>query len=631
MTLDGRLRLLQAAAAAVLLLLGAQLVRLQLTAEEEVAATLVSGEFVRAFQVTPPRGLIYDRNGVPLAGNVPSYFVAIVPADLPADEQSRRLDLRTIERVTGVAYSALERASQRGLASVDPLAPITIADGVTAEAAVSTRAALASIPAVQVGARPRRTYEGGDLLAHMLGYTGAITPDDVAGYLDAGYPLDARVGRSGLELFYESLLRGEPGRRLALADASGRELRPLSESLPRSGVDLWLSIDLELQRAVAAALADGIAAGLRDREPDARPDAQPPIEAGAAVVMDVRTGELLALVSLPSFDANLFANGVASEQLDALLSDPNRPLIDRSYMEVAPPGSIFKILVAAAALQEGVATPDTRITSTGAISVQDEYQPDVRYVFRDWAAHGTLDLYGGISRSSDVYFYYLAGGYRENGRQLFDGLGAERIARYAVAAGLGERTGIDLPGEARGLVPAPAWKEQVIGDPWVLGDSYIFGIGQGYLTVTPLQMAVATAALANGGEVLVPRIVGATSADGMRSATSREMQERLPVDAEHMAVVREAMRRAANCGGTALRGEPAGVTIGGKTGTAEFGPRRADGEFDSHGWYVAFGPYERPEIAVVVYLEHGVGATHAAPVARAIFEAYFGIEAAVQR
>jgi penicillin-binding protein 2 len=277
--------------------------------------------------------------------------------------------------------------------------------------------------------------------------------------------------------------------------------------------------------------------------------------------------------------------------------------------------------VALAALQEGIATTQTRITSSGAITIPNQYNPIIQYVFRDWAAHGTLDFNGGIARSSDVYFYYLAGGYRDD----FEGLGSDRVAKYARAFGLGRPTGLDLGGEADGLVPDAAWKQKTFGEDWLLGDTYTFGIGQGYLTATPLQMAVATAALANGGEVLVPRVVAATRGKDGLVTTPRLTSGRLPAEPRHIAAVREAMRVATSAGGTATEGKPANIESGGKTGTAEFGTMLPDGSYDAHGWYIGFAPFDKPEVAVAVYLEHGVGATHAGPVARAILEAYFAL------
>lgn len=610
--------------------LAGQVLRLQLLGPV-VAPSADPGYRMRLLPIEPSRGLIYDRTGTPLAVNVPEFAVVLVPADVPRDNAGRRLALLALERETGVPYGEIETLLNAGERSADPLSAVTVRSGIGSQDAIAMRAALAAVPGVHVRATPVRQYEGGDLLPHILGSVGLIAPEEADGYLAQGYPLDARVGRSGVEATYEEELRGGAGRLLVVADPTGRQLDVLGALEPVPGVDVVLSIDLGLQAAAMAALRDGIEAGLPDARERAELDGRdPPQAAGAVVVLDVRSGELLALVSYPSYEASILAGSPGGSELERLLADPASPLIHRAYMDVRAPGSIFKVLVAAAALQEGVATPQTRITSTGSITVQDQYDPETSYVFGDWAAHGTLDLYGGIARSSDVYFYYLAGGYEQTGEQPFEGLGADRIAKYARAAGLGAPTGLDLPGEASGLAPDRAWKERTVGEPWVLGDTYTLGIGQGYLAVTPLQMAVAGAAIANGGEVLVPRVVHALQRGTVTEVTPKVVARRLPVDAEHLAVVREAMRRAAAPGGTAVRGQPAGMDIGGKTGTAEFGTRYPDGSLDAHGWFLGFAPFEEPEIAIAVYIEHGVGAQHAAPVARVILEAYFG-DAAVAR
>ena len=619
----GRLRALQLAAAIGLVALALQLVRAQLL-EPFAFDDGSGGQRVRNLPVEAPRGLVLDREGVVLARNVPAFGVVVVPGELPADEPQRRAVLLAAERTLGVSFASIERLLGEGLATVDPFAPVTLRGGLDREQAIALRAALAGLPGLHVATRPMRVYEGGELLPQVLGHVAPIPAEEVERYLAAGYELDARAGQSGVELTYEDVLRGEAGNRLVLADAAGRELLRLGEVEPRPGTDLVLSIDLELQRSAAAAVARGIEAGVEFALTRSVRHGDPLERSGAAVVMDVRSGELLALVSIPSYEANAFSGREAGAGVVELLGDETRPLVHRAYQEVQSPGSIFKPLVGAAALEEGVATPSTRITSTGAITVRSVFDPSVTYTFRDWAAHGTLDFAGGLVRSSDVYYYYLSGGYGAGGQQLFEGLGVERIARYVRAFGLGAPTGLDLPGEAGGLVPDIAWKEATVGEPWVLGDTYTLGIGQGYLTVTPLQMAVATAALANGGEVLVPRVVRGLRSGHELQPTAREVAGELPIAAEHLDVVREALRRTADPGGTATRGEPAGLTIAGKTGTAEFGRAHPDGGFDSHGWFLAFAPYEEPEIAVVVYLAHGVGATHAAPVAREILEAYFG-------
>ncbi|MSQ36652.1 MAG: penicillin-binding protein 2 [Dehalococcoidia bacterium] len=615
---DARLRVLQLAALALFALPALQLAHVQLFSGGRYEQALVARQ-LRTFTLAPARGVIVDRNGVVVARNQPRFSVQLVPGELSSDAAARRDALLRVERFAGTPYATIERAVSAGERSVDPFVAVTVVDGVSLERAIALRAAFAGLAGVHVEAAPARVYEHGELLAHVLGYTGPIAEQDAAEYARADYPLNAIVGQAGVELVYERALRGVAGTRLIAADLSAAALARARSVAPQPGAELVLALDVRLQEAATAALRDGIAAGLPRDGRDASGGVA--AAAGAALVMDVRNGDLLALASLPGYDVNTLA---VAEPLgvERLLSDPARPLLHRAYMEVHAPGSIFKPVVGAAALQEGVATARTLITSNGAITVQDRYRPGVQYVFRDWAAHGTLDFAGGLARSSDVYFYLLAGGYDEAGHATFAGLGEERLARYTRAFGFGERTGLDLPGEAAGLVPDDAWKQRTFGQAWVLGDTYTFGIGQGYFTATPLQMAVAIAAIANGGERVTPRVARALREGGVERARPATSRGRVPVAEEHLATVRAGMLAAASAGGTATEGKPGQLTIGGKTGTAEFGTRRPDGSYDAHAWYVAFAPYERPEVAVVVYLEHGTGAIHAAPVARRILEAW---------
>lgn len=617
-----RLTLLQLVLVVIGALLAGRLIQLQVFEAASFRQVAVD-ERLRTLELTPQRGRILDRRGEALATNIPSFALAIVPGDLPTDVHELEHALDALEVESGVPRAELERRVHYGRLAPDPLASVVLKRDFSRTDAVRLRAAFGATPGVEVVANPIREYGGGDLLAHVLGHVAPITAEDATEYEAAGYALDSRVGASGLELSYERLLRGVPGSQLVRSTNYGRTLAVLSEQRAEAGADLLLSVDLDLQRRVRDALQAGIRKALSEFDTTKWNNPDSPREAGAAVLLDVRSGELLALVSVPSFEANLLGSQRDDAAFEAVIADPDRRLVDRSYMEVKSPGSIFKPLVAAAALQEGIATPSTSITSTGSISIRDQYRPDVFYVFRDWAALGTLNLYGGLARSSDVYFYYLSGGYNQPGQPRFEGLGVDRIARYARAAGLGAPTGLDVPGEAGGLVPDAAWKERSVDDSWVLGDTYTLGIGQGYLTVTPLQMAVMTAALANGGDVLAPRLVAATRRGDTLTPTPRVVRGRLPVDPANLAIVREGMRLAADPGGTADQGEPAGMTIGGKTGTAEFGRIAPDGSFDSHAWYIGFAPYDRPEVAVAVYIEHGVGALHAAPIARAVLEAYF--------
>lgn len=585
-----------------------------------VAPEWGNGVTPRVVAVEATRGIITDRNGVVLARNVPEYRLVLIPGLLPADIESRRQTLLELSARTGVPINRLVLASDTHIARVDPYRAVMLEEHLVTDRAIALRASLAGMHAIRVEATSNRWYETSGALAHVLGYVAPIPADRSVELQEAGYSPEGRIGLTGVEAVYESQLRGEAGRRLVLADPMGREVGLLGDSPPRPGATVELSLDLNLQRATEAALRRGIEAGLSiTRDLPGRPK---PVPGGAAVVMDVNTGEVLALVSLPSYDANLFNGSTDAQAIDQVLRDPGHPLVDRTYMEARAPGSIFKPLVALAALEEGIATADTRIVSNGYISVVNEYDPSIRYIFKDWAAHGSLDMTRALARSSDVYFYLLAGGYREDGREVFRGMGADTLAKWARLGGFGRAAGIDLPGEVGGLVPDAKWKEKAIGEPWLLGDTYTYGIGQGYFTATPLQMTVLAAAIANGGDLLAPHIVRSMRQDGRLIPSPRQVTARLSGTAAHYGTIRQGMLAAAASDGTAFTGVPTGWRVAAKTGTAEFGQPYPDGEFDTHGWFMAFGPFERPEIAVVVYLEYGVGSTHAGPVAKEIFEAY---------
>lgn len=582
-----------------------QLIRMQVL-EANTYQERAEHNRLRLVSVMPSRGLIYDRYGEPLVENVPSFVAGVIPADLPDEaflpvlaELDRLLDI-PVEEV------ALEIASAKD--SQDPFAPVIVKSSLDRETAFRLREAQTSLPGVQVIVEPRRHYTQSPLLAHILGYVGRLDEDEYAELHDQGYELNDRIGKTGVEATYETVLRGVPGRKTVEVDASGREIRTLDSLPAQPGYSLVLTLDPDLQRKTTEILQAAMGASTN----------------AAAVLMDVRTGEILAMVSIPTYDNNLFSAEIDEAALQSLLDDPAKPLVNHAVAEMYPPGSTFKQVTGTAALQEGVANAATTITSHGSITVPNQYDPDIVYVFRDWAALGTLDFYGGVAMSSDVYFYYLAGGYYEDDVELFHGLGADRLASYARAFGLGAATGIDLPGESPGLVPDPNWKELTLGEPWVRGDTYNFGIGQGYLATTPLQMARVSAAIANGGDVLVPQVVKEIiDADGrVVRSFEREVQHHLQVSPENLAIFREAMRQAVSWG-TAHNAAVSGVSVAGKTGTAEFGPTLAGGTHQTHGWFTGFAPLEEPQVAVAVFLEKGNGSINAAPTAAQILDYYF--------
>lgn len=590
----------------VIAVLGAllvQLANLQILSNDEYAQRAVLNQ-LRVEPVIPSRGVIYDRNGVPVVENIPSFSAAIVAADVPED---RTLEVAAgLEELLGVPAMETVLRIEQSRASNNPFIPVIIKDGLAQEEAYRLREQLGAVPGAQVVVEAIRRYVGGVELSSVLGYTGRIDAEEYARLEAEGYISSDRIGKAGVEAHYEEYLRGVPGIKQIEKDATGREVRVIDEQPAEVGNNLVLSIDLDLQKK-ATELTQQAAKGGQ----------------AAAIVMDVNTGEVLALVSLPLFDNNVFSGKIDEARLQQYLDDPKKPLLNHALSEQYPPGSIFKQITGAAALQEGVATTGTTITSRGSIQVPNQYDDSIVYTFRDWAVLGTLDFYGGLAMSSDVYFYYLAGGYYAYGNN-FDGLGIDRLSAYTSLYGIGTPTGIDIEGEAPGNLPSAEWKEQTLDEVWTIGDTYNMGIGQGYLAVTPIQMARVVSATANGGKLLVPRVVKEVRDSENHVIVPNEpiVEREIPISPENFAIIREAMRQAVTWG-TAKNGAVRGVDVAGKTGTAEFGPRRADGSYESHAWYTGFAPASAPQVSVTIFLERGVGANDAAPLAAKILDYYF--------
>lgn len=604
-TAQGRISAMSAGLRALVILmfgiLVIQLVHLQVIkgAEYKEQAQINA---LREVPIPANRGLIYDRNGQLLVQNAARFSATIIPGDLPDDGEAAIY--RTISEVIGVPAADIEKEVNDGLEERGEFTPVLIKNDLERETALKLMELEPHLPGMHVQVEPARTYLSGDLLSHILGYIGPISQEEYDDLSGDGYLLTDYLGKSGVELTYEDVLRGKPGKKLIEVDALGRELNVLSERRPIDGTNLVLTIDLDLQSAVTDILREYTDDG----------------EDAAAAVIDVHTGELLSMVSLPTFDNNIFSGPLSQDDLTALLNAPGKPLVNHAISERYPPGSTFKTIVGSAALQEGVATPSTTIVSRGYINVENEFDPNVVYVYKDWAPLGALDFYGGIAMSSNVYFYYMSGGKADEG---FRGLGEEKVAEYARAFGLGSVTGIDIPGESDGLVPDADWKEQNIGEPWTIGDTYNFGIGQGYVAATPIQMLRAITSIANGGTLVTPHVVKEYEDSlGNTLQTVETGTSTIPVDPANLQVVRDAMHQSVTAG-VARNAAVAGVDIAGKTGTAEYGTIRADGTYTTHSWFVGFAPYDDPQIAVVVFTEKGTGSTAASPIAARIFDYYF--------
>ena len=606
-------------------ILTAQLVNLQLLNQEQYAARADINR-VRTIDIAPARGLILARDNTPLVENVAAWRVTLIPADVPDGGEAELA--AELSRLLGSPAWEIEQQILERKASNDPLRPLVVADDPTDSVVFDISTRRATLPGVRVESVVERRYRYSEQLAHILGYVHWITEQEYAALADQRYLYSDKIGQTGLEAAYEGVLRGEVGRRQIEVDAVGRELRELNAQTPVPGHSLVVTIDLALQTRVQQILEAHASAS----------------HYAAAVILKVDTGEVLSMVSIPSYDLNSFQDGLTPEQWAALNDADRQPLRNHAIADAHPPGSTFKVITAAAALGEGVAEPETLIHSPGRLVVDNELNPGIQYIFGD-TVQGTYDLRRALAESSNVYFFYLAGGSpfrhpdaeprpESEQEQLdaladegiiagdveFDGVGPSVLAEWARAFSFDSPTGIDISGEVGGLIPDPQLKQDTFGEPWVDGDTYNFAIGQGFVAVTPLQMAVALAAIANGGTVYEPRVVyEVRDADGnVVQPFQPVVRRQLDIDPEALRVIREGMALSTLAGTShdALVALPE-MMIGGKTGTAEFAqtgpPAGAEGEEGpTHGWFIAFAPFDDPQVAVAVFFEFGAGYLSAA-------------------
>lgn len=630
---SGRRRLIVVRLAVVLLfsVLSLQLFRFQVLSGGRYQLKAETNR-LRLVDEPAPRGLIYDRNRNPLVQNVASYAAIVTPADLP---KGRERDVYfKLSDVLGVPPDQIEQQVNDSVKRSDPFQPVKVKEGLDQRTVLTLAELRRDLPGVDVQYVPIRRYADSTLLSHIFGYVGPVTAEEYQQLKDRGYQMNDRIGKSGIEYVYEDQLRGTQGKVQEEVDASGRVLRKLDEQPPKPGDNLVLTIDPDLQQHVTDILQQSLTAF------------DTPSPSGAAIMMDVRTGEILAYVSLPNFDANMFSQPIDDQAFQKLLNDPGKPLVDHASQDAYPPGSTFKVITGSAALQTGVATTGTTLTSRGAFCLAiggDCTQAGPGSVVYDWADLGTLDFYHGLAMSSDIYFYCLAGGCPTlpGGGIARPGVGVDRLGQFARDYGLGAKTGIDLPNEASGLIPSADWAKQNLkdykGDPytWQIGDTYFMGIGQGYDTATPIQMVRVAAAIANGGDLVRPHLVREIDdANGnVVVAPQNSVVHHVGVSDANLAVIRTAMLMAVE-GGSAANGFLPGYHIAGKTGTAEFGVavkpagETSNGAYNEHGWYISYGPCDsnitctNPQVALVVFQERGGGAVTAAPTARKIWDYY---------
>lgn len=552
---------------------------------------------IRYVAIEAPRGAIFDRNGSLLVDNRPGFKVSVLRQEIEDREQL----FHNLARLLQVDENQLEEHWRSGQ-GLPRYRPLPLLEDVGRAAMERVQENSVDLPGILVEVKPFRAYPNGDMASHLFGYLGEVTEEELSRDAFADYRSGEMVGKTALERLFEDKLRGVDGQKRIEVNVRGRELRQVTTRDPLPGQNLYLTIDTNLQKAAEEALGD---------------------QSGAVVVLDVNNGQILAFVSRPNFDPAWFARGISSSEWQELMDDPRHPMTNKILRGQYPPGSTFKMVVALAALESGTITPETRVQCNGSIKLGS-------YEFRCWkkGGHGSVDLKKAIKESCDVYFYRV-------GLET----GIDRIASVARRLGLGQVTGFPFGGERSGLIPDRAWKKHRFGTSWYDGETVISSIGQGFVLTTPLQLATMTAALANGGTVWRPQIVEkVVNLDG--ETTWIFKPDKLSETAwpkNYLNEIRNGMEAVVNeVGGTAWRSHLKTVRFAGKTGTAQVVRRKDDNEeapdnedipyqYRDHALFVSFAPAEKPQIAVAVVIEHGGhGSSAAAPVAKAVYEAYFG-------
>jgi len=546
---------------------------------------------MRKLPLPAPRGVLFDRHGEVLVENHNTFKVALVR------EQSGDLDetLRILAEATGVDEAMMrERVARRR--REPSYRPIVLIDNATLAQRIAVSARRAELgSAVIVQDVPTRRYPTSDMAAHLFGYVGEITEGQLRRPEFDGIEPGAIVGQTGVERAFNQILMGADGDKSVVVNSLGREIRTLEEQAPLEGRRVQLTIDADLQQAAED--------GFRHYGYN-----------GAAVVLDPGSGEVLSLVSLPAFDPNKFAVGIDLASWSALNADRLKPLQNRALQATYSPGSTFKIVVAAAALEEGVVRPEHRIYCGGGATFYGRY-----FQCHKKEGHGSVDMRHAIEKSCNVYFYTLG-----------NMLGVDRIHKWASLLGLGERNNIDLPNEIRGLVPSTEWKRRVMKDKWYAGETISVAIGQGQVNVTPLSLAVMMMTVANGGTRYTPHVLKSIDEGaGWRPADTPPPLSQVRMKDATIKALHDGLWMAVNAAGTGGRARIAGRDVSGKTGTAQVislqGARAMRGKIDvrDHGWFVFFAPRDNPVIAGVIFAEHSERGSAGAPIAKHIIETYF--------
>lgn len=548
--------------------------------------------YLRTIPLRAPRGVLFDRTGRVLVENRDSFTIVLL--------RERTADLNQaiarLAEAVGWPDARVREPIQRAIARRDPIfRPIPIIENATLSQVVAVKARQLELPEVAVLQVPIRRYPDDNLAAHIFGYVGEIREDQLSRPEYAGLEPGAVIGQTGVERIYNAALMGADGRRNVVVNSVGREIgEPLGQDDPREGKRMQLTIDWDLQKALEEAFH---AAGFN----------------GAAAFLEPTTGEILAMTSLPAYDPNVFAGGIDRTAWAGLTGDPLNPMTNRLIQGKYAPGSTFKVVMAIAALGAGVITPDFKVNCTGGATFYGRY-------FQCNRVHGVVDLRHAIEQSCNTYFYTLG-----------SKLKIDTIYEYAQKLGLVGKTGIDLPGEADSFVGSSAWKQQTYRQPWYPGETISVAIGQGAVSVTPIALATMITTVANGGTLVTPHLIRAIDPDGRgwKPVPAPEPRAKVSLSAEDLQAVRDGLWLVVNGAGTGGRARIDGKDVSGKTGTAQVvsltGAKIAAGKMDvrDHGFFVFFAPRDHPQIAGIVFAEHGIHGSAAAPIAKYVLETFF--------
>lgn len=551
--------------------------------EGKSLAFLAERNKIKTVVLPARRGVLYDKNGIVLVHNEPSFSLQVIPSELPRDYAEKDA---FFQKLASLLRMSREDVKNKIKESKDPYQPVFLAENIEYTPALILDTAISDMTGVSLVVRERRKYlfDGMQSLSHVVGYTGRISEEELKSHPD--YLRNDSLGKDGLESQYESALHGKHGKKEIEVDALGDEKEILSEEKAEDGKNMTLTLDSVMQKKAEEVLQKVMKDMHKKR--------------GVFIVSDPRTGGILAMVSLPAYDANLFARGISKDAYQKLLDDKDTPLFHRAIRGEYPSGSTIKPAIAAAGLDAKIITKTTSVLSVGGIHIGS-------WFFPDWKSggHGRTNVVKAIAESVNSFFYILGGGY---GNQK--GLGIGSLASYLGRFGFGAKTNIDLPHERVGFIPTPEWKKEVKKEPWYIGDTYHLAIGQGDFLVTPLQMSVMTTYFANGGKSYRPRMVGE-----MPSQIFRENV----VSAESVSLVREGMRQTIKAGsGRRLNTLP--VSSAGKTGTAQWGSEKPP-----HAWFIGWAPFDNPQIALTILVEEGEeGSRSGVSVAYDFLKWYFG-------